>query len=246
MTITAGAVAIVSGGSRGIGAAAAIALADAGARVAVLARSKPDLDGVVERIVNAGGEAVGVPVDITDADAVLGAREAVREHFGPAAILVNNAAIGEPLGRVWEVDPDQVRRCSEVNFNGAMHVLRAFVPDMIEAGTGRIVAVSSNAGATSIPTLGIYGATKAAFERLHLVAAAELAGTGVLVNVLWPGGVDTELQGMLRDDRFAYAEMARDVHSTGRLRTPEQVAPTIVTLCSQECADTGEIVNIAA
>lgn len=239
-----GRVALVAGASRGIGAAVAAELAHQGARVALLGRSTSDLERVAQGIEGDGGTALVVPADASELSDVEAAIDRVREHWGPVEILVNNAAVGEPLGPVWEADPARFVRAVAVNLTGAWYVLRTCVPGMLAGGYGRIVAVSSNAAVGTFPTLGPYCATKAAFDRLHHVAAAELSGTPVHLNVVWPGGVDTELQGLLRDDRFAFAELAREVHDSGRLRSPRDVAPTIVALCGDDEQRHGQLIDI--
>jgi 3-oxoacyl-[acyl-carrier protein] reductase len=244
VNIAADRVAVVTGAGRGIGAAVAQALAAVGARVVLTARSEGQLAGVAAAITRVGGQALPVVADVGDPAAVDALADAARRAFGPVELLVSNAAVVQPLGPVWALSPGEWEAAVRTNLLGAQLVLRAFVPDMLAAGFGRIVAVGSSAAGHAVAGLGGYAAGKAGFEMLHAAAAADLAGTGVLVNRLWPGGTDTEMQAELRTDAFPHAALTRRVHAEGRLRDPADVAPHVLRLLADDLEVTGTLVDL--
>jgi NAD(P)-dependent dehydrogenase (short-subunit alcohol dehydrogenase family) len=188
-----GQVALVTGGGRGIGRATAAALAQAGASVAVLARSADQLDEVVADIARAGGRAVACPADVTDRAAVESAVAVVGRTFGPIDLLVNNAGVGGPVGPLAEADPGEWWRCVEVNLRGPLLCCRAVLPGMLARGSGRIVNVASGAGTRAIPNLSAYVTSKAALLRLTENLAAEVQRAGVRVFSIQPGTVRTAM-----------------------------------------------------
>jgi len=140
-----GASAIVTGASRGIGAAAARELAARGAAVAALARNQAACAELAEEISAAGGRAIALGCDVADAGAVAAAVARVEQELGPVNILVNNAGMIEPIGGIAETDPDDWARCVTVNLGGVYHGTRAVLPGMAARGGGVIVNVSSGA-----------------------------------------------------------------------------------------------------
>jgi short-subunit dehydrogenase len=183
-------VALITGASRGIGAAAARALAEAGCRLALVARSGDVLAALAEEIRGRGGQALALPGDVADPVTAESAVRQTLEAFGELDILVNNAGIGlhqSPLTAPWP----HVERLMAVNWYGPLAFMRAAVPPMRAAGGGLIVNVSSIIGRRAVPRSGIYCASKAALERLGDSLRLELAADNIRVVTLYPGVTDT-------------------------------------------------------
>jgi NAD(P)-dependent dehydrogenase (short-subunit alcohol dehydrogenase family) len=235
-----GRVAVVTGGGRGIGAATARALADAGASVVVAARSSSEIERVAAELELAGHASLAVVSDVTDPKAVQRLREAAEERFGGVDILVSNAGVATsaPLGRValaeWE-------RLFAVNTTGAFLCAQAFAPAMAERGWGRIVNVASIAGRTAAAYISAYAATKHALVGLTRALAAELAAQGVTVNAVCPGYVDTRMTDESVERISAKTGLAAEeargrvvaMNPQKRLIEPEEVAFAVAVLCDE-------------
>jgi|SRR5579859_6429354 len=188
-----GQIAIVTGASRGIGRAYAIALAGAGAHVVVTARSEPDLSDVVKSIGQSGGAATAIVADVTDRAAVDGLVARVEQQVGPIDILINNAGAGSALGRMAEVDPDEWWREVEINLRGPHLYMRAVLPHMIRRHRGRIINIASYAGLSAPQNISAYSVSKTALIRLTEIAARETQPEGVTMFVIQPGDVHTQM-----------------------------------------------------
>jgi NAD(P)-dependent dehydrogenase (short-subunit alcohol dehydrogenase family) len=239
-----GRTAVVTGGGRGIGAATAAALAAAGANVVVTARTVTEIEEVAAGITAIGGACLAVACDVSDPVQVAALAERARAEFGEVDTLISNAAVVDPMGPVLDADPAAWALTLSANVLSGLHCLQAFVPAMVAAGRGTVVAVSSSSSELPIPMLSAYAAGKAGFEALHRVAAAELTGSGVSVVVLWPGGVDTAMQARLRDDGHVLREPAKRVAAAGLLRSPDEVAGHIVELCRHAAAHHGQRIDL--
>ena len=192
-------VALVTGGGRGIGRAAALELARLGAAVAVLARSPDQVRQVAQEILAHGRPALALTADVADHSAVQAAVQHLDATLGPADILVNCAGV-MPLGPLAAGDPAEWRYAVEVNLLGAYDCLRAVLPGMLARRWGRIVNLSSAVAAMpAIRNRSAYVVSKAALDRLTVAAAAETAGTGVTVNTIYPGMTDTPMLAQIRD-----------------------------------------------
>jgi NAD(P)-dependent dehydrogenase (short-subunit alcohol dehydrogenase family) len=183
-----GAVAIVTGASRGVGAAVSIALGGLGAKVACAARATDDaplptpgtIDGTVRRIVEAGGEAIAVATNLAHDDDVQAMVATTVERFGRVDVLVNNAAITFPGD--LELPMKRFDLVMQVDLRAPLVAMRAVLPGMIERGRGAILNVSSLAALNYFPGLMAYGMAKAALEHLTLSAATQLRPHGIAVN----------------------------------------------------------------
>jgi 3-oxoacyl-[acyl-carrier protein] reductase len=245
----AGQVALVTGSSRGIGAATARRLAAEGARVVVNYRA--DAAGaaqVVAGILAAGGEAIAVCADVRDPDAVMALREAVQARLGTVVILVNNAGTlqtGDALG----LRRDALRDAIDVNVAAAVHCVQAFAPGMAALGRGRIVNVAAtSAFGTTAAGIAPQAMAKSALLVWGKQLALQLGPQGVTVNAVCPGAIDTEVTlpgGALHE---ALADVRRrQVAATALRRTGsmEEVAGVIAFLASDDAAFvTGQALSV--
>jgi len=182
--------AVVTGASRGIGLAAAKALASAGARVVMLARGREELEMRAEDI---GAQAIAVSCDVTDHDAVDAAAAAARDELGrPPDILINNAG-AFALAHIDRMETTDFERVIAVNLVGPFHLVRTLLPGMRERGAGHIVTIGSIADRMIFPENAAYAASKFGVRAMHEVMRAELRGTGVRTTLVSPGPVDTPL-----------------------------------------------------
>jgi NAD(P)-dependent dehydrogenase (short-subunit alcohol dehydrogenase family) len=192
----AGQVALVTGGGRGIGAGIARELAAAGARVAVAARTREQVEEVAQEI---GG--IALEVDVTDRAAVERMVAETEGQLGPIDLLAANAGIGNVSGGIWESEPDDWWRVLEVNVLGAYLSCRAVIPGMLERDSGRIVITGSGAGYLPGASSTAYTSSKAAVNRLAETLANSLRETPVRVFLISPGLVRTEMtEGNFADD----------------------------------------------
>ncbi|WP_285780647.1 SDR family NAD(P)-dependent oxidoreductase [Microtetraspora sp. NBRC 13810] len=186
----AGRTALVTGANRGIGRAVCARLHELGCRVVVAARDEAEAREVAAEL---GGDALGVALDVTGQESV----DRVRERIGHADIVVNNAGVLQDRDeKASTMAPDLVDRHVAVNVTGALRVAQAFLPGMVERGWGRVVMVSSGAGAFStglLPWAPAYSVSKAALNAVTLLLAGETRDAGVLVNAVSPGAVRTRM-----------------------------------------------------
>jgi len=230
--------AVVTGGGRGIGAAVARALAAAGARVLVVARTVDEIEQVAGEIRATGGEAWALPCDVSDEAAVRALGRAARERLGGVDVLVNNAGVSASSPLV-KITLDEWNRVLGVIATGTFLCTREFLPGMIERGFGRIVNVASVAGLDGAKYIAHYSAAKHAVIGLTRTAALEVGGTGVTVNAVCPAYVDTAMTERTVANVQARTGMAHDaalkavLGSIGqqRLVTPEEVAHAVLAFC---------------
>jgi NAD(P)-dependent dehydrogenase (short-subunit alcohol dehydrogenase family) len=188
-----GAIAVVTGAGRGIGRAIAEAQAEAGAKVALLSRTKAEIEAVAAAIVAKGGVARAYAVDVADRGAVETAFAAIERDLGPISLMTNNAGAFFGIGPIWSVDPDAWWRDIETNVRGAFHCSRAALPGMIARRRGRIINLTGGGTASSFPNGSGYATSKAGLLRFTECVNDTLVGTGVLAFAMDPGLVRTAM-----------------------------------------------------
>ncbi|MFC5742967.1 SDR family NAD(P)-dependent oxidoreductase [Dyella tabacisoli] len=221
-------VAVVTGGSRGIGAAVARKLANLGATVVIVYRSSErEAMEVVQSIVDAGGTAVAFAADVADTQAVSALIATIVARFGHIDILVNNAGIFEARG-LLDMDADHVRRLFESNMGSVWQMTKAAVPHFPPTG-GRIVNVSSNLIYSPRPGTGMYAASKAAISVLTHAFANELGARGITVNAVAPSMTRTDMTAETPEARRQAVMAATPL---GRIGEPSDIADVIAFLAS--------------
>ena len=226
-----GRVAVVTGSSRGIGRAIALAYARHGARVVLTSRKQPALDAVAEEVAEAGGEAMPVACHTGDPAAIEALVAAVEERWGGVDVLVNNAATNPHFGPVLTAEDSHWDKIFEVNVKGYFHMARAVVPSMRRRGGGAIVNVASIAGRVPHQGLGVYSVSKAAVLMLTKVLAAELAADGIRVNAIAPGLIETRFSQALTEDPQISRRALRSI-PLGRFGKPDELTGMALYLAS--------------
>jgi len=226
-----GAAVIVTGASSGIGAATAAQLGAAGASVVVVGRRKDALTAQADVVVQAGGQALIVAADMADPETPAQIAAACREKFGRIDGVVNNAAVvrHRPL-QDWKADDFDVHVAT--NVRGPYFLIQAALPDLIASPIKSVVNISSSSGTMHLAGQSIYGMTKAALNYLTMSLAGELAPSGVRVNCIGPGPIDTPIHQTWADDlEAAYRWLAEQV-PLGRIGVADEVARWITFLLS--------------
>jgi len=242
-----GKTALITGGSRGIGRAIALAFAEAGAKVVVSSRNKrpPELARVVEEIHHRGGEAIAIPAHVGKKEEVQNLVQETLKHFGRIDILVNNAGANPVLSTMVELEEQAFDKVWEVNLKGAFLMSKAVAKEMIKQGGGRIINLSSISGlrARSDQT-GAYCISKAALNMMTQVMARELAPYNILVNAIAPGSIKTEFSRVNWTDPERKAQRLREIELR-RFGEPEEVVGLALFLASEASTFvTGEIIRV--
>jgi NAD(P)-dependent dehydrogenase (short-subunit alcohol dehydrogenase family) len=223
-------IALVTGASRGIGYATALALGRAGAHVVAVARTVGGLEELDDAIRAASGSATLVPLDLKDHDGIARLAAALAERYRRLDILIGNAGILGPLSPLGHVEPKAWDDVLAVNVTANWHLIRAMDPLLRQSDAGRAVFVSSGVGSSPRAYWGPYAISKAALDALARTYAAETASTNVRVNLFNPGATRTRMR--------ATAMPGEDPAS---LKTAEVVAEKILKLCQPDLQDTGKV-----
>ena len=227
-----GRVAIVTGGLQGIGAAIAERLVGSGAKAVVW-----------DLAVSDESRADRIAVDVTDPPSIERALACTLERFGRIDILVNNAGFAGPTAPIEDYAIEDWRRIIEINLNGLFYVTRAVVPSLKRNGWARIVTIASLAGKEGTPNAAAYSAAKAGAIAMTKALGKELAGSGVLANVIAPAAVRTPLLSQMSP---AHVETMITKSPLGRLGEPEEVAELALWLCSDACSfSTGAVFDLS-
>jgi short-subunit dehydrogenase len=186
-------VVFLTGASSGIGEALAIEMAQRGAILGLLARREELLKTLAEKCEAAGGTARVFACDVVDAEAVQKAADALREEFGRIDILIANAGIGGKTSGMDVYQPEQVKKVVEINLMGAVNSVYAVLPQMLERGSGQLVAISSLAGFRGLPKSAAYSASKGAMTNFFESVRLDVQHQGVAVTIIQPGFIKTPL-----------------------------------------------------
>ena len=225
-----GRVALVTGASSGIGEAAAIALAEAGADIAISARRADRLEALKAKIEALGVKVLALPGDVVDEKIATEAVEKTVAHFGKLDILVNSAGIMH-MGTTEGTDLAEFRRVMDVNLLGTVYTCKAAIAPMKAQGRGDIINISSQAGRKTGPMVGAYSASKHALNAMSDSMRQEVGGFGIRVCVLMPGATTTEVATSISDPNFR-AAIQSHVTKDGAVAASE-IADAIVFIVSQ-------------
>lgn len=234
-------IALVTGASRGIGAAVADALGEAGARVVGTATSREGAGRISERFQAAGIEGAGMVLNVTDPESVEGLLKDVRERFGDVTVLVNNAGVtrDQLLMRMKDEDWDVIL---DTNLKSVYRMSKAVLRGMMKARHGRIVSIASVVGVTGNPGQSNYAAAKAGIMGFSKSLAREVGARGITVNVVAPGFIDTDMTRDLSEDQ---RQALTDQIPLSRLGEPGDIASAVVFLASPAGAYiTGETLHV--
>ncbi|WP_131857030.1 SDR family NAD(P)-dependent oxidoreductase [Bosea sp. BK604] len=235
-------IAVITGGARGIGFAAAERMPRSGAGVVLWDIDEKRLTEAAERLAPLGTVSTSV-VELTDEESVAKAAAAAIAAHGKVDILVNNAGITGGNGKLWELDPATWRRVLDVNLVGPYLTCRALVPGMIERGYGRIVNIASIAGKDGNPNASHYSASKAGLIGMTKSLAKELAQAGILVNCVTPAAAKTEIFDQMKQEHIDFMLSKIPMN---RFLGVEEAAAMIGWLASEDCAfSTGAVFDLS-
>ena len=232
---TANRIALVTGASRGVGRAAALALARAGAHVIAVARTVGALEELDDEIQAAGGSATLVPLNLRDFDALDRLGASIYERWGRLDAFLGNAGVLGVLTPLGHLEPKVFAEAMDVNVTANWRLIRSLDPLLKKSDAGRVLFVTSGAALKFRPFWGSYAVTKAALEALAYTYAAECENTSVRVNLFNPGSTRTKMRAKAMPGEDASA-----------LKMPEDIAPQIVSLLSPACTCNGERIEYAA
>lgn len=240
--------AVVTGAGRGIGKRLALGLAEAGCRVALVARTESQLQLTQLEIEAKGGVGLPFAVDLCGQAATEACFKDIREHLGPIDILVTAAGIMGPIGSFWESEPAEWRRTIEVNLLSVMLPMRLVLPEMVARRRGKVIVLGGRGISHPRPNFTAYAASKAALGRMVESMAEELVEHNVQVNCLAPGHTYTHMTDEILEagERAGWRdqETAMKVRQTGGVAPAKQIEPALFLASSQSNHVTGKIVHV--
>jgi 2-hydroxycyclohexanecarboxyl-CoA dehydrogenase len=238
-------VAMITGGGKGMGRSVCVQMARRGDAIAVVDWDDEAAESVAEEIRSAGGRAIAVKTDVSDRDQVDAAVKAIRSELGPIGILVTSAGIAD-FTPFMEVTLEAWNRILEINLTGTFHCVQAALPDMLEAGWGRIALVASSSAQRGARRMAHYAASKGGVFGLAKALAVEFAPTGITVNAIAPSSIDSPMmaQGRAEGRLPPIEESARRI-PVGRLGSGDDIAAAALFLCSDEASYfTGQTMSV--
>jgi 3-oxoacyl-[acyl-carrier protein] reductase len=239
---------LITGGGRGIGKRLAIGFANAGARVALLARSKAELDLANLEIEHAGGSSLRLRADVRDYEQLAAAVDRMKAHYGRLDVLVCAAAIQGPIGPFLECPPKAWADTIETNLVGVANAIRAVLPTMIAKRSGKIIVLGGRGAADPRPNFSAYAAAKSGVVRLAETLAEELLNHNIQVNVLSPGGSYTHMTDEIlqAEERAGGRERdkAMQVRLTGGVPVEKQMALALFLASEQSNHVTGKLIHV--
>jgi NAD(P)-dependent dehydrogenase (short-subunit alcohol dehydrogenase family) len=239
-------VAVVTGAASGIGLGVARGFAADGHRVALMDRQGDAAETAASALRHEGAAAVAIEVDVADRGAVMAGFDRVRSELGPVEILVTSAGI-ESFTPVLDISAELWDQIIGVNLTGTFSCVQAALPDMIAAGWGRIVTISSSSAQSGAPHMAHYAASKGGVIALTKALAVELARSGITVNTIPPSLVDTPMARKAEaDGDFPGVDVIAPMVPLGRAGTPADIAAACSFLCSDEGGSyiTGQVIGV--
>lgn len=228
-------VAIVTGGSSGIGRATAIALAREEVKIVVAARRSEEGEETVRQVKEAGSDGIFVKTDVADESSVRSLVEKTIDTYHRLDYAFNNAGIEQTMAPLTERTVEEFDQIMNVNVRGVWLSLKYEIPEMLKNG-GAIVNNSSVAGVIGFPHGAIYIASKHAVLGLTKSAALEYAKSGIRINAIAPGGVQTEMANRVAEENPQFIETITSMHPIGRIANPEEIANAVVWLLSDKAS----------
>ena len=237
-------VAVVTGAASGIGLGIAQQLAADGHAIALLDRNGPGVEAAAVGLQDAGTKAIGIEVDVADRASVDAAFAETRASLGSVGILVTSAGI-ESFTPLVDITPDSWDRIIAVNLTGTFACVQAAVPDMLEAGWGRIVTISSSSAQSGAPNMAHYAASKGGVISLTRALAVELARQGITANTISPSLVDTPMaRAAEAAGDFIGVDVVAPMVPLGRAGTPMDIAAACSFLCAEDSYVTGQVLGV--
>jgi 2-deoxy-D-gluconate 3-dehydrogenase len=239
-----GKVALVTGGSKGIGRAIALRFAEAGADIALAARGQKELESTAEEVKSLGRRALSAPTDVADLKQVTALVEKTVKELGTIDILVNNAGAAPFRAPVERIQEEGFEKYFKVSFTSAFYCTKVVAPILLNGANGSVINIASVAGFTASPGLAYYASAKAALISFTRTVAHEWAPLGVRVNAVAPGWIETDMNEAPREDQGWY-EGVRQTIPMGRWGKAEEVAQVALFLASDAASYiTGSVIVV--